>query len=651
MSGAVGRAGTSWQPRTGVLVAAGLAIIAGTALPAMTGPFIWDDRMLILENPATVELQPLGQYFASTFWQPTADRPGFAGYYRPLVSLSYALQYQLSGDSPVPFHLFNLAVHLAAAYLLYCLARRFGAGAIPAVLAMTAWGAFPRLTECVDWISGRTDLLAGFFTLGAMLAWDAARPARRLAAGVLLLLGLFSKEVALATLPAIAVWEVWAGRGRPGAWRAVVVRLAPLGAAVATWAWLRTLAQRGGPVAESSGLTALERSTRALDALGTYVWMVAAPFRPSALVSVAGRPVGWRIAVGGALVLAAAAVSVQAWRRWRPPVAMAMAMGGAALVPVLHFVDIHLMVAVADRFLYLPLAGLALALGITSSQLAGGRARAAAAAAALLVAAWAPAAFLRAQDYGDEAAFWLSEAARAPRELAVPRAQLGAMLFREGRFEAAAQVFRGALQDMRQASFFQREFYGKLEVNVALCLAQLERNRAALQVMGALLDAQPEVASHWLDRARILLAGQEWAAAQRDLDEALRLFPGFEQARVAAAIGARAAAEWEALPPPEAPRQTTADLAARARILDRTDARSAAGRCWCEVLKASDSLSADRRAAANFLVRYGPPDRARWAVQAYAAAGATDAQLLEDLLDLRLQRLAELDAVQAALGL
>jgi tetratricopeptide (TPR) repeat protein len=632
-------------------VAAVLAVIAASHVPGLAGPFIWDDRSLILENPATRELQPLGQYFVSTFWQPTPDRPTFAGYYRPLVALSYAVQYRLHGEWPVPFHLFNLGVHLTVALLLLLLARRLGAGQPAALLATTTWGLLPRLTECVDWVSGRTDLLAGAFTLGALLAWDGARVGRRWLAAGLLGLGLLSKEVALATLPAVAVWELWSLRRSPGPVRAVAWRLAPLALVTLAWLALRAVALRGAPAALDPGLTAGERALRALDALGRYGWMLAQPFRPSALLAVAGRTEPWAVAVGALLAVAALALAVLARRRFSPPVALALALGGASLLPVLHLVDIHLMVSVADRFLYLPLAGLALALALGAGQLSRRTGERVGLALAALALAFGVATYARSEDYADEARFWLSEVGRAPPELAIPRAQLGGILFREGRFAAAARLFNRGLTDMRAMQFHQADVISMLEVNIALCLAQVERVDAALEILDHLIADHPEVASHRFDRARVLLTRQDWEGGRRDLAEALALFPGYQAALAADRLAAAAARAWSALPPAGGPGETTAQRATRARILSRVEARAAAGRLWVQVLEAPDAAPEERRAAAAWLVRFGPAERARQAAQVYAASGADDGPRLTELLELRLARLAELDALQARLGL
>jgi hypothetical protein len=52
------------MPRSGVLLAAVLALVAATYAGALRGPFVWDDQDLILRQPKVVQLQSLSSYFA-----------------------------------------------------------------------------------------------------------------------------------------------------------------------------------------------------------------------------------------------------------------------------------------------------------------------------------------------------------------------------------------------------------------------------------------------------------------------------------------------------------------------------------------------------------------------------------------------------------
>ena len=94
------------------------AIIALTALVyagSLHHPFQYDDIHSIVENP---HIRSLGN-IPAFFYRPelfSADPRN--AMYRPLVLVSYALNYALSGDEVWSYHLFNLGVHLGTSCLL-----------------------------------------------------------------------------------------------------------------------------------------------------------------------------------------------------------------------------------------------------------------------------------------------------------------------------------------------------------------------------------------------------------------------------------------------------------------------------------------------------------------------------------------------------
>ncbi len=96
-------------------------------------------------------------------------------YYRPLIGVSFYLDKYLLGLKPSLMHLENILIHLANAILVFFLTRHIIAvekKSEPAhlpLLAALLFGLHPINTESVNWISGRTDLLAGMFILTSAL--------------------------------------------------------------------------------------------------------------------------------------------------------------------------------------------------------------------------------------------------------------------------------------------------------------------------------------------------------------------------------------------------------------------------------------------------------------------------------------------------
>lgn len=98
---------------------------------------------------------------------------------RPLVNLTFALNYWIGGTDPFGYHLVNLAIHLGCALLLFALVRRtlqrprFGpatrsAAAALATAATLLWVVHPLLTDAVTYVTQRTELLVCFFLLATL---------------------------------------------------------------------------------------------------------------------------------------------------------------------------------------------------------------------------------------------------------------------------------------------------------------------------------------------------------------------------------------------------------------------------------------------------------------------------------------------------
>ena len=172
------------SPRFVAIAAAGLAVaIAAVYARALPGPFVFDDQSAIVANETLRALHPLGRVLA----QP----PDLTISGRPLVSLSLALNYALSGLDPRPYRATNALVHWACALLLFGvvrrtlrsprLDRRFGARADGLALATAfLFALHPLASEAVCYVTARTESLMALFYLAtlylAIRARESARP-------------------------------------------------------------------------------------------------------------------------------------------------------------------------------------------------------------------------------------------------------------------------------------------------------------------------------------------------------------------------------------------------------------------------------------------------------------------------------------------
>ena len=351
----------------GILVA-GLA--AATAAPSLGNGFVYDDVPAIVENPLLHSLAQSAHIWASSYW-----RAGML--YRPLTIQLFALEWRTAGGAPWPFHLANIVLYAAVAWLVYRLARRvLPAGAAFAAAALFA--VHPVHVEVTANAVGQSELLAALFVLLAVERYLAWRESGGLGAGrrgglaLLYLLAIAAKETGYVLPALLAAAEILmvAGRGpRRDRWRAIAPAYLIL-AAVAVTGLLVRLIVFGGPKGEVAelplrGLVAGERAIVMLAAVPEWFRLLLWPahlqahYGPPALPT--GGGFGARHWLGLWLLIATLALAGWAWRR-APVVALGLAWAAIALAPVSNLVTAT-GVLVAERTLFLPSVGAVLAAG------------------------------------------------------------------------------------------------------------------------------------------------------------------------------------------------------------------------------------------------------------------------------------------------
>ena len=189
-----------------------IAALAAIAVHARTVAFGFtelDDRDLVVDDHAFLaRAGSLVGAFGRTYMH-VVDRAH--AYYRPLVTVSYALDARWSGVGPAGYHATNVALHAAATALLFALLRRFALPPAVALAGALVFAVHPALAEAVAWIPGRNDSLLAVFALGAwtFFARDRARPspANKALHLAFFALALLTKETAIA-LPIVWAAEV-----------------------------------------------------------------------------------------------------------------------------------------------------------------------------------------------------------------------------------------------------------------------------------------------------------------------------------------------------------------------------------------------------------------------------------------------------------
>jgi tetratricopeptide (TPR) repeat protein len=520
-----------------------LLLAAGTVAvywPALTSGFVnYDDDIYVSErSEVRAGLSHEGVAWAFTSFQ--------GANWFPLTRLSWMLDAELYGLDPGAFHATSLALHVANALLLFLALLRLSGDPWPSAFAAGVFALHPLHVESVAWVSTRKDVVSGLFFMLALLAHErCARSDRRRAwravLFALLALGLMAKPM-LVTLPCVLLlldyWPLGRLRGREDLRRALVEKL-PLFALAALACGVTLLAQRTGGALQTLEIYPLD--ARILNAIDSYLVYIAKSFWPSGLAAFYPHPLDTlpvaRVVVGGILLLALTG-AVAALRSSRPYLLVGWLWWVGMLVPVIGLVQVG-MQARADRYMYLPLIGLSIALAWGAADLARGRlARrvlalgGAVALAALAVAAWV------------QVGYWRDSITLFERALAVaPNSdyvhwRLATLHLRAERFEQAEHHYTRVFELVPEKG---RSDVVRFNIGMADHLVGRRDFDAALARYQGAVAIDPEHG-----RANALL-GQALVALDRSLEArpylevALREQPG--NSRVHAAMASVASAE------------------------------------------------------------------------------------------------------------
>ncbi|MFL7811175.1 MAG: hypothetical protein AB8I80_21225 [Anaerolineae bacterium] len=331
-----------------------LTVVLVTYAGVLDAPLLWDDLPL-LDQPAVAALRPLRQYLFSPFWDTSQSGDVGIFFYRPLTTLSLALDVALHGRNPTGLHLTNLGLHLANVALVFLLARRMRASVLAAGAGALIWGVLPRLAECVSWVSGRTDVLGAQGVLSALLVWRRGRLWRLSLASALAFLGMLGKEMAVAAPVALACGELWPRPTR----RAWLRALVPI-TALATYIALRTalIGQVTGPALP---LSLGERVLTMLESVGRYVWMTFDAWHPATQIGVIGGSGTPFVVLGVLALLGAVPLALRYAHRVDGTWAALLVAGLVPVLLVIHVIPLPWLAVVGDRLMYLPWAVLAVA--------------------------------------------------------------------------------------------------------------------------------------------------------------------------------------------------------------------------------------------------------------------------------------------------
>ena len=477
---------------------------------SLGSPFLFDDTGAVVNNPT---IRHLGSLAALS---PPNDGSTTTG--RPLVNLSFALNYAVSGNAVWSYHALNLLIHASAALALLGVVRRTRPG--PAFLAALLWAVHPLQTESVTCIAQRTESLCGLCYL--LTFYGLARSAAAPRAGWWLafsflacLAGMGTKEV-MVTAPVLALLydRTFLAGSLAGAWQR---RRGYYAALAGTWlllAWLvwRSGGERGAAAGFGHGISGWNYLLQQCEALVLYlrlsVW-------PHPLVLDYGTAVvqSWTAVWWQGLVVVALLAGT-GWALWRRPV---LGFLGAwffiILAPSSSIVPLVTQ-TMAEHRMYLPLAAVVCLVVFAARHHLGARADWALAAAAVACTGLTMA---RNHDYRDPVAIWRDSADKYPLN---PRAHNNLGWARQGRGK-----FAEANAHFARAVELQPDY---VTAHYTWGVALLDQGRAAEAIaqFEAAVQGEPNHADAYVNLGNALVQVRRTAEAIRHYETALQLRPG-----------------------------------------------------------------------------------------------------------------------------
>ena len=509
------------------LLAGAIIILSSLAAyyNSFSGAFVFDDDMAIVQNPSIRSLWPI--------WgplNPPVSSGGITVVGRPLLNLSFAVNYAISGLEPWSYHLINMIIQALAALMLFGIVRRtlltpklyrrFGPSSAWSfgLAAALLWMVHPLQTESVTYLSQRAESLAGMLYLLTLYCFirGTVSPAPLkwyLCTVAACLLGITCKEV-LVSAPLIALLydrtfisstfrESWRRR------RWVYLSLA------GTWLPSSMLvAAAHGPRAGAAGFEFISPFVYALTQCKALALYLKLSFWPHPLVIDYGekvvtsiRDVLWQ----GTVVVLLLAGTIIALRR-KPVVGFLGAWFFLVLAPSSSVMPVATQ-TMAEHRMYLPLAALVVLLVSGLHTLFGKRLWAIVIPLAMVLGGLT---VRRNIDYRSELAMWEKTVAQCP---ANPRAHqnLGYSLWLAGRTPEAIKEYEIALRILPD--------YPRAHSGLGWILFNSGRQSEAIDHYREALLLKPDLADAHMNLGIALFQRGNTQEAMGHLKEAVRLRP------------------------------------------------------------------------------------------------------------------------------
>ncbi len=223
-------------------------LVAATVLVLLTvivyanslgGKFVFDDTVIVQGNESIQGLDTahLEAIFGQHYWQAVESKGGL---YRPMVMLSFAINYAMGGEDPVGYHIINILLHTLNGVLVFFVVEALFSRRTLSLLTALLFILHPIRTEAVASIVGRAESLSAGFALAAWLLYiwyhRSGRKRWLWYSSALFVMAVLSKESAFAFVALLLLTDYILGKGKPRDFffgRSALIRYLPYGLAIA----------------------------------------------------------------------------------------------------------------------------------------------------------------------------------------------------------------------------------------------------------------------------------------------------------------------------------------------------------------------------------------------------------------------------------
>ena len=505
---------------------------------SLHGPFVFDDLRTLAENPSI-------RSFSTALFPPVN---GMTTSGRPLVNLTFAINYALGGTNVAGYHVANILIHGLAALTLFGLVRRtldrWHDRFSTATAAATAllWSVHPLQTAAVTYLVQRAESLCSLFFLVTLYTFarsvsnTTGEDSRRWRGASLIasLAGMACKEIMVFAPLVVLLYDrtFIAGNFRA----ALHQRGRYYAALAATWLLLAVLVinagNRGGSAGFDTGIPPTAYALTQLTAVSRYLGLA---LWPHPLVFDYGNATENNATSIAALLIGALIIATFAGLRRGTVVGFLGASFFLILAPSSSFIPIATQTQ-AEHRTYLALAPLVVLLVLGFRVLVRARGLIIGSTAAVALGGLT---FSRNQDYRSAHTLWADTTAKRP---ANPRAHfnLGQALVATGRDAEATASFEHAVK--------LRPTYAQAHNALGLTLTKAGRHDDAVRHAAEAVHLAPHMADAHLTLGAALIAADRMPEALVAYQRALAVDP--DSSDIHTQVGlllARAARPAEAL--------------------------------------------------------------------------------------------------------